>query len=242
MLMELQLDNKLKRSTVSISEGIRQNITNQRKEFIENFFSTIQLVFAGNDTEGLSYGTIRTPERFFLKLKEYSVIDNNLDSAITQMCSKDRLLEIIRDFIVYDKGVKKICRSNQYFGVKEAQKFALDREGGIIWHTQGSGKSLTMVWLAKWIRENITSSRILILTDRTELDEQIEKVSRELMRRFFEQKGEILVNELNKSEKSLICSLIHKFGSSEKTETEAFIEDIRNTSVNFKPRRDFRIY
>lgn len=49
------------------------------------------------------------------------------------------------------------------------------REGGIIWHTQGSGKSLTMVWLAKWIREHVQGGRVLIVTDRSELDEQIEK-------------------------------------------------------------------
>ena len=92
------------------------------------------------------------------------------------MCSKQRFLEIIHDFIVFDAGIKKVCRTNQYFGVKEAQTNVKDRKGGIIWHTQGSGKSLTMVWLAKWIRENITNSRVLILTDRTELDDQIEKV------------------------------------------------------------------
>ena len=78
--------------------------------------------------------------------------------------------------MVFDAGVKKTCRHNQYFGVKAAQARIAKREGGIIWHTQGSGKCLTMVWLAKWIREHQTDARVLIITDRTELDEQIEKV------------------------------------------------------------------
>ena len=82
----------------------------------------------------------------------------------------------IHDFIVFDAGTKKTCRHNQYFGVRAAQERVATREGGIIWHTQGSGKSLTMVWLAKWIREHVTDARVLIITDRTELDEQIEKV------------------------------------------------------------------
>ena len=78
--------------------------------------------------------------------------------------------------MVFDAGVKKTCRHNQYFGVKAAQARIAKREGGIIWHTQGSGKSLTMVWLAKWIREHQTDARVLLITDRTELDEQIEGV------------------------------------------------------------------
>jgi type I restriction enzyme R subunit len=93
-----------------------------------------------------------------------------------RLCHKKRFLEIIHDFIVFDAGTKKTCRHNQYFGTKAAQQRVQRREGGIIWHTQGSGKSLTMVWLAKWIREHATDARILIITDRTELDEQIEGV------------------------------------------------------------------
>ena len=89
---------------------------------------------------------------------------------------KKRFLEIIHDFIVFDSGIKKTCRHNQYFGVKAAKDYVNGTKGGIIWHTQGSGKSLTMVWLAKWIREHMTDARVLFLTDRTELDEQIERV------------------------------------------------------------------
>jgi type I restriction enzyme, R subunit len=85
---------------------------------------------------------------------------------------------LIHDFIVFDAGTKKLCRHNQYFGVRAAQDNVKRREGGIVWHTQGSGKTLTMVWLAKWLRENISDARVLIITDRIELDQQIETVFR----------------------------------------------------------------
>ena len=132
---------ELKRSTVSVSEGIRQNLDNQKQTFIKQFFATVQLVMAGNDTEGLRYGAIETPEKYYLNWKEESETENLLDRQLLQLCQKERFLEIIHDFIVYDRGQKKLCRHNQYFGVKAAQKRVRKREGGIIWHTQGSGKS-----------------------------------------------------------------------------------------------------
>jgi type I restriction enzyme R subunit len=173
---------ELKRSTVSVAEGIRQNLDNQKKIFIEHFFSTMQLVMAGNDTEGLRYGTMETKEKYYLTWKEDGSVENPLDRALLQLCEKKRFLEIIHDFIVFDAGTKKLCRHNQYFGVRAAQDYVRRREGGIIWHTQGSGKSLTMVWLAKWIREHVKDSRVLIITDRTELDQQIEGVFKGLRR------------------------------------------------------------
>jgi type I restriction enzyme R subunit len=167
---------ELKRSTVSVSEGIRQNCDNQKKEFIQPFFTTMQLVMAGNTTQGVRYGTILTKEKYYLTWKEKGTIENPLDQHLIQLCSKQRFLELIHDFIVFDAGTKKICRHNQYFGIKAAQDFIRRREGGIIWHSQGSGKTLTMVWQAKWILENRSDARLLIVTDRTELDDQIEKV------------------------------------------------------------------
>lgn len=173
---------ELKRSTVSVAAGIRQNLDNQRKVFIQPFFSTMQLVMAGNDTEGLRYATIETPEKYYLTWKESdrdgapTSEANPLDRALVQLCAKPRFLEFIHDFVLFDAGVKKLCRHNQYFAVRAAQEFIRRREGGIIWNTQGSGKSLIMVWLARWIREHVTDARVLIITDRKELDEQIERV------------------------------------------------------------------
>jgi len=211
---------ELKRSTISVGEGIRQNLDNQKPEFIESFFATMAWVMAGNDSEGLRYGTIETKEKYYLTWKEPSnKFANPLDKGLAQMCQKERFLDLIHNFIVYDAGTKKLCRHNQYFGVQAAHKFALEGKNGIIWHTQGSGKSLTMVWLAKWIRENIDDSRILIVTDRDELDEQIEKVFKGVSETIYRAtSGADLLEKLNGSEKSLLCSLIHKFGSRGKEE------------------------
>ena len=231
---------ELKRSKVAVSEGIRQTIGNQKPDFIRPFFTTVQLVMAGNDVEGLRYGVIDTPEKYWLSWREASDIEDPLDRALTQLCSKERLLELIHDFMVFDAGVKKTCRHNQYFGVKAAQERVAKREGGIIWHTQGSGKSLTMVWLAKWIREHQGDARVLLITDRTELDEQIEKVFAGVNESIYRTKsGADLLATLNKSDEWLICSLIHKFRGSEdeasRDEAEAdFIKEL-----NAKVPKDF---
>src|SRR5712692_6333036 len=174
---------------------------------------------AGNDTEGLRYGIIETPEKYYLTWKEESDIDNLLDRQLIQLCNKPRLLEIIHDFIVFDAGVKKTCRHNQYFGVKAAQARVRTREGGIIWHTQGSGKSLIMVWLTKWIREHVTDARVMIITDRTELDEQIERIFKGVNEGIYRTKsGADLIATLNATAPWLMCSLIHKFGGKEEGE------------------------
>ena len=213
---------ELKRSTISVSEGIRQNLDNQEKRFIEPFFSTLQLIMAGNDSEGMRYGTIQTSEKYYLAWKEddgttsNGSAENKLDRQLRQMCGKSRFLELIHDFVAFDSGTKKLCRQNQYFGVKAAQEFLSRREGGILWHTQGSGKSLTMVWLAKWLRENRTGARVLIVTDRTELDQQIETVFKGVSETIHRTRsGADLIYALNASAPWFICSLIHKFGGME---------------------------
>ena len=145
---------ELKRSTVSVQEGIRQNLDNQQKLFIEHFFSTMQLVLAGNDTEGLRYGTTGTEATYYLEWVEDSEEPtHDLDLHLTQLCNRERLLSLLHDFVIFDRGIKKLCRPNQYFGVLAAREYAQKKEGGVIWHTQGSGKSLTMVWLTKWLLE-----------------------------------------------------------------------------------------
>ncbi len=244
---------ELKRSTVSVAEGIRQNLDNQKKEFIEPFFSTMQLVMAGNDSEGLRYATIETPEKYYLRWVEengpFAGEPNLLDRQLMQVCAKERLLELIHDFVVFDAGTRKLCRQSQYFGVKAAQDFVRRREGGIIWHTQGSGKSLIMVWLAKWIRENREGARVLIITDRTELDEQIEKVFKGVNEAIYRTtSGADLIDKLNRTEESLICSLVHKFGTRGNGESEgeegarAFIEAIRKLPPGFAPKGDIHVF
>jgi type I restriction enzyme, R subunit len=223
---------ELKRSTVSIGDGIRQNLVNQQKEFIEQFFTTIQLVMAGNDTEGLRYGSIGTPEKFFLSWKE-DIEDNSrlqLDKYLIKICNKARLLEIIRDFVLFDGGLKKLPRYHQYFGIKAAQEHVRRREGGIIWHTQGSGKSIVMVLLAQWILKNNPNARVAILTDRDELDKQIERVfndAGEPLKRT--SSGKELMHQLGQPSPRLLCSLIHKFGKRDVEDFDTFIEELKNT-------------
>ncbi|MFC8530297.1 type I restriction endonuclease subunit R [Nocardia sp. NPDC057227] len=219
---------ELKRSYTHLSEGIRQNIGNQKQHFVRPFFTTVQLLFAGNDVEGLRYGVIETPEKYWLEWKEPGDEPNPLDRSLMQMCSKQRLLELIHDFIVFDAGVKKTARHNQFFGVKAAQERIRSREGGIIWHTQGSGKSLTMVWLAKWIQGNQTDARVLIITDRTELDEQIEKVFGGVNEKITRTgSGTEMIRLLNQSHPSLMCSLVHKFrGSNNDSSRDENAEDL----------------
>ncbi|WP_137895147.1 HsdR family type I site-specific deoxyribonuclease [Ramlibacter sp. 2FC] len=244
---------ELKRSTVSVSEGIRQNLDNQKKEFIQPFFSTLQWVMAGNDSEGLRYGTIETPEKYYLQWVEDTGPDaaeaNLLDRHLLQVCRPARLLELIHNFVVFDAGTKKVCRQNQYFGVKAAQDFIRRREGGILWHTQGSGKSLTMVWLAKWILANRTGSRVLIITDRTELDEQIEKVFVGVQESIYRTRsGADLIEKLNHADISLLCSLVHKFGGKGGDEddngegTREFIQSLRNLPPDFSPKGDLYVF
>jgi type I restriction enzyme R subunit len=260
---------ELKKGSVTVEKGIRQNLDNQKKEFIQPFFTTLQLVMAGNDTQGLRYGTIETPEKYYLTWKEENptynpktdpktrkylpstdpaIGDSPLDTALVRLCHKARLLEIIHDFIVFDAGTKKTCRHNQYFGTKAAQQRVQQREGGIIWHTQGSGKSLTMVWLAKWIREHATDARILIITDRTELDEQIEGVFQGVDEAIYRTTSSAdLIDRINNPTPWLLCSLVHKFGSRDEADahqgTEQFIRDLqRNLPSNFSAKGNLFVF
>jgi type I restriction enzyme R subunit len=102
---------ELKRSTVSLSEGIRQNLDSQKRQFIRPFFATVQLVTAGNETEGLRYGVIETSEKYWLRWKEAAALpdagDNPLLRDLGQLCGKARLLELVHDFMVFDAGIKK---------------------------------------------------------------------------------------------------------------------------------------
>jgi len=237
---------ELKRSTISVSNGIRQNLTNQKISFIAPFFTTIQIVSAGNDSEGLRYGVINTPEKEFLEWKNYNETSNQFSKQINEMCEKlpnkldwqiysiyqkDRFLDLIHNYLIFDKGKKKICRHNQYFGIQEAQTKIKRNEGGIIWHTQGSGKSLTMVWLSKWILSTFPNGRVLIITDREELDDQIEKIYEAAGEKIHRTKScDDLIMSLNKYDDRLMCSLVHKFGHRgeiSELDYEKYLQDLK---------------
>ncbi|MDO4229657.1 MAG: HsdR family type I site-specific deoxyribonuclease [Capnocytophaga sp.] len=225
---------ELKRSSVDIAEGIRQNISNQDENFNTHFFTTVQLVLAGNNTQGLKYGTIKTTEKYFLSWKEdeQENEDYKLDKYLKKLCQKERLLDIIFNAVIFDAGIKKLPRPHQYFALKEAQNFIKRSESGIIWHTQGSGKSILMVLIAKWIKENVNNSRVVLLTDRIELEKQIAEN--------FENMGETaartgsgkeLMNYLTQTTPRLISVLIFKFGNRGETDYKTFIKELKENPL-----------
>ena len=226
---------ELKRSSISVSEGIRQNLTNQKAYFIEKFFTTMQFCMAGNDSEGLRYGTLLTPEKHYYEwqndgftefpqercetdvlIEEKSKdIENLLDKQLFAMFYKKRFLDLIHNFIIFDKGIKKVCRYNQYYAIKRAQyRLTEEKRGGIIWHTQGSGKSLTMVMLAQAIilDKEIRNPKIILVTDRTDLDRQITGTFRKCQIRVENATtGSKLVELLNSKSDAVITTIINKF-------------------------------
>jgi len=212
---------ELKRSSVDVIDGIRQLITNQEEIFNKGFFSTVQFVFAGNDSQGLRYGTTGTPEKYFLiwkkDAKTQPAAGYLLDQPLAHMCEKARLLDLIRNGVIFDAGIKKVPRVHQYYGLKKAQARVEKQEGGVIWHTQGSGKSILMVLLAKWLLEHDPNGRVLIITDRDELDKQIEGVMRnagvigaDASSPRITSRAEF-VQKLSAPTPRLLCALIHKF-------------------------------
>ena len=212
---------ELKRSSVNISDGIQQLISNQEPIFNERFFSTIQLVLAGNDSQGLYYSTIGPDAKMFVAWKPQNsaplTTGSLLDRPLAELCEKSRLLDLIRNFIIFDGGKKKVPRPHQFAAVKATQDRIRQREGGVIWHTQGSGKSILMVLIAKWLLEHDPEARILIITNRNELDKQIEGVMRNAgiigetssSPRITSRKE--FVQKLADTTPRLLCALIHKF-------------------------------
>ena len=217
---------ELKKANVSVAEGIRQNYRNQQAGEIPAFFAAAQLLMAGNESEGLKYATTLTPEKYWLKWKEPSgnpcamprwgkaEVKPLVDRSFAQMLDKERLLAFIHDGVVFDGGVKKVMRPAQFFALEAAKPRIMRKESGIIWHSQGSGKSLTMVWLAQWIKEHRPDARVVIITDRDELDKQITNGFKEAGEKPYRAtSGADLIATLNGSRERLITTLIHKFGA-----------------------------
>ena len=212
---------ELKRSSVGMAEGIRQLISNQDKQFNQGFFSTVQLLLSGNDSQGLYYATVGSAEEFYVQWKaEAGLADAEagalLDRPLAELFDKAHLLDFLYHFVIFDGGIKKVPRQHQHAGIKAAQERTRKREGGVIWHTQGSGKSILMVLLAKWLLEDDPQARILVITDREELDEQISKVLRNagLDSTRVESRAD-LVEKLKATTPRLLCALIHKFDTTD---------------------------
>lgn len=234
----------------SVDQAVEQNIRNQTESYIPQLFKYVSLVVASNKNE-VKYGTTRTKKKFYSVWKyendEQEVIENKItnlnlgrmatyqDKIFTAMMSPERLIEITRYFVLFDANVKKICRYQQFYAVKNIiatiTKYNADknRQSGIIWHTQGSGKSLTMVMIANYILSNINpgKSRVVIVTDRKELDKQIAKTfSNTKVRPARAVSGRNLVEIINEGKADVITSIINKFNTAEKLSTKVEDRDI----------------
>lgn len=181
-----------KDASVPIIQAISQNIRNQKPDYIPQLFKFIQIVMAANKNE-TKYATCGTPDKFWStwneqyvekqkELLDKTVIGRQItkqDRDIISLFEKERFLELIKDFIIFEAGKKKICRYQQYFAVKAMlERIKQDKKGGVVWHTQGSGKSITMVYITKKIMEDkeIQNPQVVIATDRVDLDKQIHKI------------------------------------------------------------------
>ena len=180
-----------KDASVPIIQAISQNIRNQKPDYIPQLFKFIQIVMAANKNE-TKYATCGTPDKFWSTWNEQYVERQNellnktvigrqvtkQDRDIISLFEKERFLELIKDFIIFEAGKKKICRYQQYFAVKAMlERIKHDKKGGVVWHTQGSGKSITMVYITKKLMEDkeIQNPQVVIVTDRVDLDKQIHK-------------------------------------------------------------------
>lgn len=218
---------ELKKSSVSLENGIKQLEKEQGKDEIAHLFKYIQLTIAANGSEA-RYGTTGTPFKFYSVWKEQDEANESLKGAIKDrkisvldttlfaLLSKDRLLRLIRHYILFDKKAKKVCRYQQFFAIEETLKRVSAkkdgaRAGGLIWHTQGSGKSLTMVMLTKLLKQIYTNSKIIVVTDRIDLDEQIQGTFKNTdIKAGRASSGSDLIEKLQ-SGVSVITTLVHKF-------------------------------
>lgn len=219
----------------AVKEAVSQHIRNQRQDEIPELYVFSQILLALSQNRGL-FGTTDTPEKFWASWKEEqpaaqdqalaSLIGNRLpseqDRLIHSLLRKDRLLELIYGYVVYDATVKKVCRYQQYFAiqstVERVSKSRGDeaRHGGVIWHTTGSGKSLTMVMLAKALAlaPAIRNPRVILVTDRVDLDKQIYDTFKSCGKQVAQAKtGEELVDLIVNGKASIITTIINKFGT-----------------------------
>jgi len=204
---------ELKRSLISLEEGIKQQLSNEI-DLIPSFFTTTQFTIAASDGNGFEYGTLCTPRKYWCPYKRDGELNalNDRESFLA-FFEKEHLMQMFRYGVICDGGIKKVMRPHQYHALCACIPRLQQKASGIIWHSQGSGKSLTMIWLASFIRANFPDPRVLVITDRTELDIQIannfKQTGQDLHRAT---SGDDLLNTLKEGSEWLICSLIHKFG------------------------------
>ena len=233
---------------ISVDQAVEQTIRNQQDEYIPNLFKFTQILMATNKNE-VKYATTKTLKKFWNVWKEQDTewletekerllpdrVPTVQDSNIISLFSINRVYELIRYFVLFDANIKKICRYQQYFAIKEIIKTINEtdekgnRQSGVIWHTQGSGKSLTMVMLAKYLLIELASChpRVVIVTDRKELDRQIaDTFAHTRLNPARATSGRHLIELVNSSKADIITSIINKFNAAENQKTQNLSRDV----------------
>lgn len=237
-----------KKASISITQGIEEMIRNQGKDYAPHLFKFVQLVMSTNKNE-TKYATCNTPKKFWSVWKEENeewlnhwldqTVKDRLattqDKNIISLFHPNRLLEITKFFTLFDKDVKKVARYQQYFAIKEIIKTIEkrdengNRQSGVIWHTQGSGKSLTMVMLARYILSELYqyNPKVVVVTDRIELDKQIHKTFRHSrLKASRAMSGNHLVDLIQDNNADIITSLVHKFDTASSKQKPVESKDI----------------
>lgn len=233
---------------IPVEEAVGQMIRNQQAAYIPQLFKFAQLVVATNKN-AVKYATAGTPKKFWSVWKEQddewlqtrlkALVPDRMpteqDRNTVSLFSRERVFELIRYFILFDANVKKVCRYQQFFAVREIMKTIAEsdehgnRQSGVIWHTQGSGKSLTMVMLAKYILMELRDChpRVVIVTDRKELDAQIAATfAHTRLTPARATSGRHLVELVNSARADVITSIINKFNTVERQEVKNPSRDI----------------
>lgn len=233
---------------IPVDEAVGQMIRNQQAAYIPQLFKFAQLVVATNKN-AVKYATAGTPKKFWSVWKEQDAdwlqarlsalvpdrMPTEQDRNTVSLFSRERVFELIRYFILFDANVKKVCRYQQFFAVREIMKTIAEsdehgnRRSGVIWHTQGSGKSLTMVMLAKYILMELKDChpRVVIVTDRKELDAQIAATfAHTRLTPARATSGRHLVELVNSARADVITSIINKFNTVERQEIKNPSRDI----------------
>lgn len=233
---------------IPVEEAVGQMIRNQQAAYIPQLFKFAQLVVATNKN-AVKYATAGTPKKFWSVWKEQddewlqtrlkALVPDRMpteqDRNTVSLFSRERVFELIRYFILFDANVKKVCRYQQFFAVREIMKTIAEsdehgnRQSGVIWHTQGSGKSLTMVMLAKYILMELRDChpRVVIVTDRKELDAQIAATfAHTRLTPARATSGRHLVELVNSARADVITSIINKFNTVERQEIKNPSRDI----------------
>lgn len=233
---------------IPVEEAVGQMIRNQQAAYIPHLFKFAQLVVTTNKN-AVKYATAGTPKKFWSVWKEQddewlqtrlkALVPDRMpteqDRNIVSLFSPERVYELIRYFILFDANVKKVCRYQQFFAVREIMKTIAEndehgnRQSGVIWHTQGSGKSLSMVMLAKYILMELKDChpRVVIVTDRKELDAQIAATfAHTRLTPARATSGRHLVELVNSARADVITSIINKFNTVERQEVKNPSRDI----------------